>query len=370
MKMSKNYKRVCLALALGTVIGTGALTAKSGTQTKQATYRNIQVTYNGAAQSLSLEPFLIDGSVYVPLRAFGDIVGVNATWVPASNTVLLTGGSSNSTSEAQIAQLTYQNTILQRQLDEANAKLAKYESGSSNNGSGSTPGTTTGTNITAAQLQETEKYLESMYSDGLGSKIDLEFDLTQTASRLDLTISYSSRSENNQFDKEVSQRNKEKFIEKVANDIAATHKDIDIQGIIEYSGSGEEKVSFTRTKAGKYSYHFAFNSEILEELIDDETNDYITLGSIGKVTIGSSDITIRETKSTVNVKLYLTTSADNVSTWSKFTTAEKKSAVKTQLEDIQDALFDRTNYDVNIMIHDHTTKLMAEIDSDGDIEVY
>lgn len=360
MKMSKNYKRLCLVLGLSTVIGTGALAAKSGTETKQATYRNIQVTYNGAAQSLSLEPFLIDGSVYVPLRAFGDIVGVNATWAPASNTVILTGGSSSSTSAAEIAQLTYQNAILQRQLDEANAKLANYESGSTNNGSG----TTTGTNITAAQLKDTEDYLNSNFSDYLSSKIDFDFNLSQTASRLDLTISYSTRAENKVFDGLI-QRNIEKFIEKVCDNIAATHKDIEIQGTIEYSNDNTEKVSFTRNKSAKYTYNFAFDNEVLAELISDETNDSIYLDGIGKVTIKNSEVVIREARSTVNVKLYLETSEENEAKWADFTTSQKKSAIKEPLEDIQYVLFERTGYDINVMVHDHTGKLMAEIDSDG-----
>lgn len=366
MKMSKNYKRLCFVLGLSTVIGTGTLAAKSGTETKQATYRNIQVTYNGTAQSLSLEPFLIDGSVYVPLRAFGDIVGVNATWAPASNTVLLTGGSSNSTSQAEIAQLTYQNTLLQRQLEEANAKLSKYESGSSNNGSSTTSGTTTGTNITAAQLRETEKYLDSMFSDSLSSKIDFDFNLSQTASRLDLTISYSTKAENKVFN-ETSQRNIQKFIEKVCDNIAATHKDIEIKGIIEYSNANEEKVSFTRSKAAKYSYNFAFDVKELTNLIEDETNGSITLDKIGKITISDSDVTIREAKTTINAKLYLATSDQNVKDWSDFSITQKRSAVRGQLEDIQGVLFDRTNYDVNVIIYDHTGKLMAEINSDGNL---
>lgn len=362
MKMSKNYKRLCLVLGLSTVIGTGALAAKSGTETKQATYRNIQVTYNGAAQSLSLEPFLIDGSVYVPLRAFGDIVGVNATWAPASNTVILTGGSSSSSSTAEIAQLTYQNTLLQRQLEEANAKLAKYESGSTNNGSD----TTTGTNITAAQLKDTEDYLNSNFSDYLSSKIDFDFNLSQTASRLNLTISYSTRAENRIFD-DLSQRNIEKFIEKVCDNIAVTHKDIEIQGTIEYSNDNTEKVSFTRSKSAKYTYNFAFDNEVLAELISDETEDYITLGTIGKLKINETDVVIREVKSIVNAQLYLTTSANNVTAWSNFTPSQKRNAIKGQLEDIQTVLLDRTGYDVNVTIYDHESNVIAKIDSDGNL---
>ena len=362
MKMSKNYKRLCLVLGLSTVIGTGALAAKSGTETKQATYRNIQVTYNGAAQSLALEPFLIDGSVYVPLRAFGDIVGVNATWAPASNTVILTGGSSNSTAEAQIAQLTYQNTLLQRQLEEANAKLSKYESGSTSSGSG----TTSGTNITAAQLKDTENYLNENFSDYLNSKIDFNFELSQTASRLNLTISYSSKSENRVFG-DISQRNIEKFIEKVCDNVAATHKDIEIQGTIEYTGDDVEKVSFTRNKSAKYSYNFAFDTEILTELISDETNDVFTLGTIGQRKVSEIDVAIRETKSIVNAKLYLSMSADDLTAWNGLTPTQKKNAVKVQLEDIQDVLFDRTGYDIDVMIYADATHMIAEITADGEL---
>lgn len=365
MKMSKNYKRLCLVLGLSTVIGTGALAAKSGTETKQATYRNIQVTYNGTAQSLSLEPFLIDGSVYVPLRAFGDIVGVNATWAPASNTVLLTGGSSSSSSAAEIAQLTYQNTLLQRQLEEANAKLAKYESGSTSNGSG----TTTGTNITAAQLKDTEDYLNSNFSDYLSSKIDFDFNLSQTASRLDLTISYSTRAENRVFD-DISQRNIEKFIEKVCDNIAVTHKDIEIQGTIEYSNDNTEKVSFTRSKSAKYTYNFAFDNEVLAELISDETKGYITLGTTNKINISEIEVVIREARSTVNVTLHLSTSEQNLKDWEALSATQKRGAIKEQLENIQDVLFERTGYDINVMIHNDTNKLMAEIDSDGDLSYY
>lgn len=363
MKMSKNYKRLCLVLGLSTVIGTGALAAKSGTETKQATYRNIQVTYNGAAQSLSLEPFLIDGSVYVPLRAFGDIVGVNATWAPASNTVILTGGSSSSTAEAEIAQLNYKNTVLQLELNAVKAELASYKENSSSNSS-----TTNGTNISATELKKTQQYLYSTYSDNFNN-INFDFDLSQISSRLDLTISYASRSENTAFDK-ISEYNIQKFIKKVCDDIAATHTDIEIQGIIEYSNDNQEKVSFTRTKTGKYEYNFGFDISDIEEIIEDETNGYITLDNLGKMTINSTDIDIRESKTTINVKLYLSTEDTDLTEWNKLNASEKRAAVKRQLEDIQEEIIDKTSYDVNILIYSHSNKIIAEIDSDAKTSVY
>ena len=362
MKMSKNYKRLCLVLGLSSVIGTGALAAKSGTENKQATYRNIQVTYNGAAQNLALEPFLIDGSVYVPLRAFGDIVGVNATWAPASNTVMLTGGSS--TSEAEIAQLTYKNTVLQLELDAVKAELAAYKANSNNSGSS----TTDGTNISATELKKTQEYLYSTYSDNFNN-IYFDFDLSQTGSRLDLTISYSSKSENTAFDK-LSEYNIQKFIKKVCDDIAATHTNIEIQGIIEYSNNNEEKVSFTRTKNAKYEYNFGFDVSDIEAIVEDETYGYITLDSLGKITINSTDVDIRESKSTINVKLYLSTKDKDVADWNALSPSAQRAAIKTQLEDIQDAIIDRTSYDVNVLVYNHSNTIIAEIDSDAKVSVY
>lgn len=370
MKTSKNYKRLCLVLGLSTIVGTGALTAATGTKNLKATYRNIGVTYNGVAQSLSNEPFTVDGVTYLPLREISTILGASVDWNGSTNTVAITGSSSNTTAlEQQLSTANYNLTVAQRELAQVKAELETYKSGSS---TGS--GTTTGTTITAAQLKETENYLIDNFSDYF-SNITFDFDLTQSGSRLEVVMSYENRSENTAFNK-LTEGKIETFMKKIGDNIAATHKDIEIQGKIQYTKDDEEKASFTRTKAGKYSYAHAFDISDLQEAVTDELGSAITLGSdIGSVSISSVDADIRESRSTINVKIYLSLSTEKLTKWTELTSSAKKNIISNILLDAQEAVLDRTayNYDVNVTIYggtSNTSSAIAEVDADEDISVY
>ena len=88
-------------LAIG-LIGTAAA---AGRQT-QATlnYTGINITYNGAkvtptdAKGNPVEPFIINGTTYLPLRGVAQILGLNVAWDATSNTAALTDGSASTTS--------------------------------------------------------------------------------------------------------------------------------------------------------------------------------------------------------------------------------------------------------------------------------
>ncbi|MBP3888607.1 MAG: hypothetical protein J6F30_13350 [Cellulosilyticum sp.] len=384
MKMSKNYKRLCLALGLTGILGAGTVSAVQGTKNLQATYRNIQVTYNGQSKPISNEPFLVDGSTYVPLRAVGEILGVNATWNPATNTVALSGGSTTSSdaSEAQIAQLNYQIAQLTKQLSDANAELANYKANSStNNGSSSSNTSTSGSSISTAQLQETENYLNDNFSDELNSNISLSFDLSLAGNQIDVTISYDSKAENNTYNNKLTASTVEKFLKRIGDNIAATHADIAIAGTIEYTGGSEEKVSFERTKAGKYTYTHAFDEETLEELIDDEMDGYFYFEGItpSSLTLSEYNVTIREAKSTVTVKLYLSSNSTFTALWGTeqddknkdtiISASKRKSAVTEQLENLYDVLTAATNgYEVSIDVYyNDKADCIASIDENGKI---
>lgn len=378
MKMSRNYKKLCLALGLTGILGAGAVTAQSGTQNLQATYRNIQVTYNGQSKPISNEPFLVNGSTYVPLRAVGEILGVNATWHPTTNTVALSGGSTSSgTSEAEIAQLNYQIAQLTRQLSEANAELANYKANSpTNNGSSSSNKPTSGSSISTAQLEKTENYLNDTFSDELNSNISLSFDVSLSGNQINVNISYDSRTENNTYNNKLNESTVEKFLKRIGDNIAATHADIAISGVIEYTGDNEEKTRFERTKAGKYSFTHAFNEEKLEEIIEYETDGYFEFDNISpnSLAISESKVTIRKNNSVVNVTLTLSTSDTFKKSWgtpkdaeSPLTASQRKSAVSDQLEDLQDALIDASNgAEVTIDI-EYANNRIATIDANGKI---
>lgn len=380
MKMSKHYKKLCLVLGLTGILGATAVTAQSGTQNLQATYRNIRVTYNGVTQNIANEPFLVNGSTYVPLRAIGDIFGANATWDPASNTVVLAGGSVTNNSD-EITQLNYQIAALQKELSEANAELAQYKANANNsNNSNTSNGSTSGSTITQAQLKETEDYLNKTLYDGLNN-VNCAFDLSLSGNQINVTITYDTRTDNNNF-KKLSESTIEKFLKRVGDNIAATHKDIAIAGTIEYTNDNQEKASFTRSATGKYTYTHDFDQDTLEELLEEETNNYLDFDGISpsSLAISNYDITIRENKSSVYITLYLDSNKTFDTYWgtdetnphkNQLTSRERKDAIEYHLTQIQEAIQDATNdYSVSIDVYynnNNTNTRIASISDNGKI---
>lgn len=85
---------VLVTLLLVGSIGTAAATV--GTKTAQLNYNNIKVTLDGAdinlvdANGNPVEPFIIDGTTYLPIRAISNAFGLDVGWDGATQTVILT----------------------------------------------------------------------------------------------------------------------------------------------------------------------------------------------------------------------------------------------------------------------------------------
>ena len=367
MKMSRNYKKLCLILGLSGIVGAGTVTAAQATRSLQATYRDIQVTYNGVSQNIAQEPFSVDGSVYVPLRAISDILGVQAQWQPTTNTVALSGGSASN--DAEIAQLNYQIATLTQELNAARTELAQYKA---NNNTNNSTTNTSGSNITNEQLKNTEDYLNSNFSDYFNN-ITMDYALSNTSNQINVVISYDTRSENTSYEK-LSTSKIEAFMKKIGDNIAATHSDITISGTIEYTNDNAEKATFTRNKNGKYTYTHAFDEDTLIEAMKDETNDVFNieyLSDFDSLDIIDYKVDIRESKSTINAKIYLETNDDFKTAWNKLPSSKREDAIFEQLSDIQDTLSDvATGYeDITITVYyGKSSNKIGVMDADGDVK--
>lgn len=87
-----------LALIFSLAVTVSAVTNKI---TAELTYRDIKITVNGTAiqpndaNGKSVEPFIIDGTTYLPVRAVAEALGLDVDWNPATNTVGLSGGATD-----------------------------------------------------------------------------------------------------------------------------------------------------------------------------------------------------------------------------------------------------------------------------------
>ena len=92
-------KTIALVLAVILVLsfGTAAFAANT-TKTVSITYRGISIELNGKTviptdvTGKSVEPFIIDGTTYLPVRAVANALGLKVDWDNASSTVVLQSG--------------------------------------------------------------------------------------------------------------------------------------------------------------------------------------------------------------------------------------------------------------------------------------
>ena len=75
---------------------TGSALAATGKVTKELEYRDISVTLDGEkldlrdAKGNPVEPFMFEGTNYLPVRALAESLGLSVSWDSATATVVLT----------------------------------------------------------------------------------------------------------------------------------------------------------------------------------------------------------------------------------------------------------------------------------------
>lgn len=100
MKKLSNVKWLALGVVLCLVVTAFVMPAMAANLTKTAelVYKDIKITLNGGeitpkdANGNVAEPFIIDGTTYLPVRAIGTALGLGVEWDSAKNTVKLSNG--------------------------------------------------------------------------------------------------------------------------------------------------------------------------------------------------------------------------------------------------------------------------------------
>ena len=73
----------------------GVVLAKTGAETIEALYNNIKIYVDGIkiepkdANGNNVEPFIYNGTTYLPVRAIGEAIGKTVTWDGATQSVYL-----------------------------------------------------------------------------------------------------------------------------------------------------------------------------------------------------------------------------------------------------------------------------------------
>ena len=103
MKKLNNLKWFSLGMAVSLMITVLAVPAFASTLTKtaQLVYNDIKITLNGSAvtpkdaNGNAVEPFTIDGTTYLPVRAVANALGLSVGWDPTTKTVAFSNAQSS-----------------------------------------------------------------------------------------------------------------------------------------------------------------------------------------------------------------------------------------------------------------------------------
>lgn len=94
----KKFLSIILTLALILSLGIPALAVELTQRQAELYYREISIVLDGKeliptdVSGESTEPFIIDGTTYLPVRAVASALGLEVEWLPATSTIELTSG--------------------------------------------------------------------------------------------------------------------------------------------------------------------------------------------------------------------------------------------------------------------------------------
>lgn len=93
--MKEKFKGIVIGIVIGVMITASSVIASSGAIQKLLHYNDIKITINGNeirpvdANGNYVEPFIIDGTTYLPVRAVSNALGLYVDWDSSTSTVKL-----------------------------------------------------------------------------------------------------------------------------------------------------------------------------------------------------------------------------------------------------------------------------------------
>jgi len=217
----KHYLATAAAgLLLATTLIPSGASAAVATKNLQAKYNNVKVLYNGSQVATTIEPFIVDGTTYIPLRMMAGVFNKDITWDGNTYTInVLDKADFNYKTElavkdAEIARLKNQISSLQDEIDDLENKSSKKSSSSK-------------TSFSKA-LSNLEDDLNDDYGkyEGLKWSITLDGDEDE----IEVEIAIDMKKYGDDFDA-LSKAKKQKLVKNIIEDVWDEF-DADVTGVI------------------------------------------------------------------------------------------------------------------------------------------
>lgn len=256
----KVWKKPLVVTAATAVVASSVLLANpsfaaTAQQKLNAVYSNIVIKYNNATVSTdsTTEPFMVNGTTFVPVRLIGEATGNKVTWDQTTKTINISSTTS-STDQATIDSLTKELAEAKLDLSDKNAEITQLSA------------------KLAAALEEDEDVdiddLEDSIKDDYEDYNDTDASIKVTGDEddVEVTIEVDEDGWN-----DLSSTKQKNYLQNIVDDILDVYEDADITGTVENDDS-DELVTFTVSSSGTVKVTEA--SADIDDVEDDLNDDY------------------------------------------------------------------------------------------------
>lgn len=338
---NKKFRKIAILVAVMMLVMSFSSTGFASwlDQTIKASYRNITVFVNGTlkqartAQGTVVEPFIVDGTTYVPLRGIAEMLGYTVNFNPTTYRIDITGTDISTLSQKIIQQ--------EATIKSLEAKLAAYEE---------------------VDLDDLEDDLIDDYEKiGTLDVTDIILKGDAKAIKVEIYVDLNTSAKVTAWE-ELEDEEDEliEFLQDIVDDILRVAKDADVSGFIEDEKTDKELIKFSiNTKDNVVLGSSSTSTGDIADLEDELNDDFDRLSGV------RFDITVTE-KSGSRLQVVLDSNVTDV------TKVIDVDDMEDFLEDMYDVIvsYDEfEDHDVYGFIEDNMGDLSFEFDSRGNVDL-
>jgi len=298
MNMKRNFVKTSLAvLTASAVVLSGGLLANTtyaweGKRNLEAFYKNIRIIYNNQEVAIDsrLEPFLLNGSTFIPLRYMGEVFDKEVGWDPVTYTVTVKD-KKNTSAETQQMTINYLNgqvATLKKQLEEAQAKVAEKDKKIAD----------LQKQVDSLKKQLSRKTevdlddLEDELNDDYKNYRDTNSSITLSGDKDKITVTI--KVDANAWES-LTTASKHSFLQDIVDDILDEAEDAEISGTVKSRGNSKVLLAFTVDDDEVVIDDWEGRMKDLEEKLNDRYGDYEDLDLTIELSGDTEDVTIKVT---------------------------------------------------------------------------
>ncbi|HHW38485.1 MAG TPA: copper amine oxidase N-terminal domain-containing protein [Bacillales bacterium] len=280
-KWNKTISTLSAGVLLTGVLFTTSVDASEAKKKIEAQYQNIKIVNNGLSVTAdpATEPFIVNGTTYIPLRMMGELYDKKVTWDGATHTISVTDNA------PQINQSVV--TSLTAQLAEKNAKIAQLQAELDKVKAEQSKKTYTD------NLGDLEDKLNDDYYKYFKDLRDVDITLSGDKRKVSVRIDVNSKDWNN-----LSSSKQTNFLQDIVDDIIYKFKEADVTGTIKDASNYKQITTFSIDSKDKVKLSASSSLSSLEKQLNKDYYDYSGIDDI--------EITLKGDKDDIDltIKLY------------------------------------------------------------------